>query len=136
MAPSNVDAIYAEYPFLERVIPRIEVSAVQVNRWDKELLTYSGSGTEEIYLIDEHGNIITCVGTPIGRFLGFFLFGLAAETVGRALARIKKDKVRRIRYAVRIHDMVTLYKLPRGYNNAWEWLCSTVTEARKTFQQP
>lgn len=35
---SNVDAIYAEYPFLHRIFPRKQVFKAYVSRWDNDLL--------------------------------------------------------------------------------------------------
>lgn len=133
MARSNIDAIYAEYPFLSRLIPRRKVSGAQVKRWSSDFLTttpdsYLDCGTERIYFLDKDGNVVDRVGSFSDRVLGFFGFHTNEETVGQALARIGQAKTRRIRYAVGVWNDMILYKLPKGYDYAGEWLASVVAE--------
>lgn len=141
MARSNVDAIYAENPFLSKLIARIKVPDAQVKRWSADFLastpdTYPDSGTEKIYLLDEHGNIVARVGSLSDRIAGFLGFHQNSETVGQALARIGDEKARKVRYAVGVwNGRVILWKLPNGYNNAADWLASTITEACKELRQ-
>lgn len=140
MARSNVDAIYAENPFLSKLIARVKVPDAQVKRWSEEFLastpdTYPDSGTENIYLLDEHGDIVARVGSLSDRIAGFLGFHQNSETVGQALVRIGDDQTRRVRYAVGVWHKVVLWKLPNGHNNAADWLASTVTETRKKLRQ-
>jgi hypothetical protein len=141
MARSNVDAIYAENPFLSKLIARIKVPEAQVKRWSEEFLlstpnTYPDSGTEKIYLLDEHGNKVARVGNRSDRIAGFFGIHQNSETVGQTLARIGDDQTHRVRYAVgEWNGRVILWKLPNGYNNAADWFSSTIAEARKELQQ-
>ncbi len=135
MRRSNVDAIYAENPFLSKVIARVKVPDAQVKRWNEDFLgstpdTYPDSGTEKIYLIDGQGNKIVRVGSLSDRITGFFGLHQNSETVGQALARIG-DKTRQVQYAVgEWNGRVILWKLPNGYNNAADWLRSRIAEAR------
>ena len=140
MARSNVDAIYMENPFLSKLIARVKVPEAQVKRWSEEFLastpnTYPESGTEKIYLLDEHGNTVARVGSLSDRIAGFLGFHQNNETVGQALARID-DQTSRVKYAVgEWNGRVILWKLPNGYDNAADWLASTITEAREELRQ-
>lgn len=137
MARSNVDAIYAENPFLSKIIARVKVPDARVKRWSENFLAstpdaYFDSGTEKIYLLDEYGNIVARVGSLSDRIAGFLGFHQNSETVGQTLARIGSDQTHRVRYAVgEWNGRVILWKLPNGYDNATDWLNATVAEARK-----
>ncbi len=136
MARSNVDAIYAENPFLSKLISRVKVPDAQVKRWSEEFLastpdSYPDSGSEKIYLVDENGRIVGKVDTWLA-----FLRNGTNETVGQALARIGNEKTRTVRHAVGIWNVrVILWKLPNGYNNAADWLRSRVAEAQKELRE-
>ena len=137
MARSNVDAIYAEYPFLSNIIARVRVPDAWVQRWSEDFLASKPrinpeGADQKIYLVDESGGIVGKVST----WLAFFKNGGCDETVGQALARIGNEKAREIRYAVGVFGgEVTLWKLPNGYDNAADWLNSIVVEARKELRQ-
>ncbi|MEK7612526.1 MAG: hypothetical protein AAB449_00025 [Patescibacteria group bacterium] len=141
MARSNVDAIYAENPFLSKLIARVKVPDAQVKRWSEEFLastpdTYPDSGTEKIYLLDERGDIIARVGNLSDRIAGFLGFHQNSETVGQALARIGDEQTRRVRCAVgEWNGKVILWKLPNNYDNAADWLSSTVAKAREELRR-
>jgi len=141
MARSNVDAIYTENPFLSKLIARVKVPDAQVKRWSEEFLastpnTYPDSGSEKIYLLDEHGNTVARVGSRSDRIAGFLGFHQNSETVGQTLARIGEDQIRSIRYAVgEWNGRVILWKLPNGYNNAADWLNRKITEGREELRQ-
>lgn len=134
MARSNVDAIYAENPFLSKIISRVKVPDARVKRWSEKFLastpdSYPNSGAEKIYLLDEQGDIVTRVGTRLEQFLTAIGFP-TSETVDQTLARIGNDEARRVRYAVGVWHRVILWKLPNGYENAADWL-RTVAKAGK-----
>lgn len=141
MARSNVDAIYAENPFLSKIIARIKVPDAQVKRWSEEFLastpdTYPDSGTEKIYLVDEQGTIVARVGSLSDRIAVFFGFDKNRETVGQTLARIGEDQSRRIQYGVgEWNGRVILWKLPNGYANVADWLQTIVQQARQELRQ-
>lgn len=141
MARSNVDAIYAENPFLSKLISRAKVPDAQVKRWSEKFLastpdTYPDSGTERIYLLNEHSDIIARVGSLSDRIAGFWGFHRNSETVGQTLARIGSKQMCRVRYAVGVwNGRVILWKLPNGYNNVASWLHSTVPETREKLRQ-
>ncbi|TSC64586.1 MAG: hypothetical protein G01um101491_240 [Parcubacteria group bacterium Gr01-1014_91] len=139
MARSNVDAIYVENPLLKKFVLRAKVSDAQVKRWNEEFLhtrpdSYPESGTEKIYLVDEHGDIITRVGTRWEQFLTSLGFTIS-ETVGQTLARVGDDQARRVKYAVGVWHRVILWKLPNGYDNAADWLNSRSAEDREQIRQ-
>ena len=135
MARSNVDAIYAENPFLSKLIPRTKVSDAQVKRWSEDFLgstpdSYPKSGSEKIYLVDAFGNKVAKVDT-----WGAFFKNGTNETVGQAVARIGDAEARKIRSAVGIwNGRVILWKIPNGYANLADWLHSETEEARKELR--
>lgn len=150
---SNVDAIYHEYPFVQRFLPRAIAEIVTVSRWDKEFLqkpnvlfsdlTYeehdpypSPKTTYGFYLLDEDGKEVTEVGE---RKKGFWhrLFSIPdlEENVGQALYRLGAE-ARRVHYAVRYHGKVLcLFKIPREYKNAEDWLNAVNNEEREAMRQ-
>src|SRR3989338_9334120 len=136
MARSNVDAIYAENPFLSKLISRVKVPDAQVKRWSEKFLastpdTYPDSGTENIYFLDQRGDTIARVGSLSDRIAGFFGFHRNSETVGQALARMG-DETRKLKYAVGVwNGRVILWKLPNGYDNAADWLAPMVAKAQR-----
>jgi hypothetical protein len=128
MTTSNVDAIYAEYPFLERIYSRKSVDRMQVTRWTAEFLdrastVYFGysemTDTHTILLLDKDGNTITRVGEYKRSFLFWEWKGLQKETVREALIRIGEESARKVYYG--LYDRETFYRLPRGFTSAYEW---------------
>ncbi len=140
---SNVDAIYAEYPFLEKIHPRAKTVEAQVRRFDDDFMSqtaviqYDDRFTYRFYLLDEHGEIVARVGEPLTRFTRF-LNRTSDETAGQALARIGSD-TRRVRHAVFVGESrtipTTLYKLPNGFDNASDWLQSHIADGRKELKE-
>jgi hypothetical protein len=133
MELSNVDAIYAENPFLEKIIPRIQVSIAQVKRWDDVFLNSPNHDAvlAKIYLVDEDGDVVARVGTRWDYFFTALGRVMITETVAQTLARIGEDQGRRVHYAVGVGSWVILYKLPRGYKNAVDWVQARIEENRK-----
>ncbi len=132
---SNVDAIYAEYPFLEKLISRKRIAEAQVKRWDDELLEQNRRHFRryhKLFLLHRQGKIVTEVGW---RFFGIFPYAL--ETVGQALARIGDD-TEKVRYAVyfsKAVDHLVFYKSPRGFENVADWFRSRVMDWRQVIRK-
>jgi hypothetical protein len=149
---SNVDAVYAEYPFLQQYIARQRVKRFSVQRWDARLLAHSAEtlsfnepGTKAVLLLDEQGNVVDQVGLrgekpKTSSWLWRYFEGgpviIHGETVGQALNRLDGGDRKRIRYALDVDTFThpTFYKLPRGCGNADEWLALQVEKDRAAIQ--
>ena len=103
MILSNVDKIYREYPFLEKILPRVSTATAQVNRWGEKFFKtspvewYDDRYTYKFLLLDQGGNIVGRVGESWNPFW------TRNENAGQALARLK-DKAESVRYAVSLRD--------------------------------
>lgn len=132
MTVTNVDAIYAEYPWLSRIVPRRRMLSMTIERWDEKfLLAYAHSygGPERILLVDANGALVARV-----TYVNLGLFGWR-ETVGQRLSKIDDVEKRRIRYALWIWgETATLYKLPKGYGNVADWLSACIETDRAALR--
>ena len=96
---TETDRVFAKYPFLANVCPRVRVSKAREESWDENYLEeypkmnvfgyspMSGPCYEDMYLLDADGRIVTQVGQKR------WLFGLLRyidhhETPGQTLARL------------------------------------------------
>ena len=145
MTRSNVDAIFAEYPFLSTLVPRARVSDARVARWDEDFLRdgpcfYKGGTSKEVYLLDMQGTLVYHVDSyksnslweKIARNIDL----KPRETIDEALVRIGEEKMCHIRYAVSIlHGRsITLFKVPMGYSNVADWYKALTEETREKMR--
>ena len=115
MILSNIDKIYQEHSFLEKIVPKVKMKTARVKRWGEDFSKVSpvegydgGRHVSPIFFLDKDGVIIWKVGKTWNPFW------VRDESVGQALARFKledKDKSEAIKYAVHLlgSDLV-LYK--------------------------
>lgn len=139
MTHSNVDAIYAEYPFLSKLWTRNDVCDAKVRRWDNDFLQLC---TTNVYLLDEHGEVIVKPNRFLYELAKVILYALILRRVGESVDDMLKglgdEKLRRVNYAVTFYSgegTITLWKIPKGHKNAAEWLGSNCAKARATFCQ-
>lgn len=153
MTLTNTDAVYAEYPFLTKILPRRKARNVLVTRWDEEFLSTTPAVAEwghdacrRMYFIDKDGKIVTRVG-GLRRVL---TLGTRFERVDQALARIGSEKARRVYYAVFCPEVkmvdveaekrggypsLILYKVPQGFESAGDWQHSIIKKERESLRQ-
>lgn len=142
---SNTDAIYTEFPFLEKIYPWRHGWDAKIERWDDELFDQDagcyGATRRPSLLLNGDGEILTRVGERRHKF--WFLRWRTtrySETLGQALARIGEEKAETVRFVLESWYVFrgemgstqhfVLYKLPKRYKNAEEWRKSCV-EKRK-----
>ena len=155
MSITNIDAIYAEYPFLELIVPRASTTSAQVALWDSEFASRSSqtdrSDWHHFLLLDARGQIVTRVGEN-SSFLGKLSRSLKRENLAQALYRLA-DRARTVRYSLiytygSIYDYfwevdrvdrryadLFFYKLPGDYENAADWLANEIKDIRKEIRQ-
>jgi hypothetical protein len=129
---TNTEAVYYQFPFLEKISPRRKTILAKVSRFDEEFLRSTATVLTEaggrpvgwtfpFYLLDKDGLIVG----RVGQFLKYFT---REETVRQTLARIG-DQARDVRYAVSIRNgHTTVYRLPSGFTNAADWLRARARE--------
>lgn len=124
MVLSNIDRIYAEYPFINEIYPRSKAWRAQVSRMDGNFfqLWNSGDPSRRFFLLDEKGKILTRVGGRGNLSFLSYIIGNKSETVGQALYRIG-NRARDVHFAITSdRSSVCLYKLPRKYKDIWNLL--------------
>jgi hypothetical protein len=119
----NTDAIYKEYPFLEKIAPRRKIFAAKAARFEAEMFRWCtvGTGTipgsieySDFHLLDSNGNFLKTVGKWC--FIPF------DQTIADAVRALGK-KGKRVKYFVHVDQtLVTLYKTPNQYGDITEWL--------------
>jgi|GEM_PF-5562563 hypothetical protein len=130
----NTDAIYAEYPFLEKIIKRKYVDKAQVRRWDDELLSKQAS-FDTLYFLDKEGNVVDKIREPSLWNVWWNEGHSYTDTVGQRLAKMGDAKARRICYAFgRDFPVALFYKLPKEYRNAADWLKAKVARDRREIR--
>lgn len=133
---SNVDAIYAEYPFLKNFAPRLSIRRAKVSRFDEDLFdlpaaVWWGDGYNifRILLLDQRGDPVARVGE--GKWLKFMT---RDETVGEALLRIG-DLAEKVHYVVVVNsNPMMVYRLPSQIQNAGQWLEKRIESGRAELQ--
>ena len=123
----DVDRLWQEYPFLQRVVLRKSIYSAKVLPWDEDFLSedsflyYSIDGEidQRIYLLAEDGEVITRVGRTIS-FLPFITN--KNERVNQAIIRLG-NQASRVKFAAVLCELGTLrfFKLPKGSENAQQF---------------
>lgn len=140
MAESNSDLIFEENDFLNRH-PGASGCSASVRRWDEDFLRsehilpdFGGSWKLNIDFLDRNGQIIGSLGAPEKHVFPWFT-RTRNETVVQALVRLG-DLTSKIKFAVNIgrNRTLTLYRLPKGFDNAASWLAARREAALKALR--
>lgn len=149
---SNTEAIFREFPFLAKFFSKERVQRARVERIDEELITrqpttqarWAKDVFEDILLLDRDGDLIVVVSQrvirrPAWRFFRwscsarvFWILDNPRETVWEAIRRATLP----VGYIVTAIDgqHLVLYKPPKNFQNAGEWMEEQVRRAQAAIQ--